>query len=222
MSRRTSPRKARTPVLATSGLSFTVTRMRRSPLLALSGILLAFGLLSALTACSGGGGYAVGDTGPGGGTVFYVADEPFPCGPDLVSRCTALEAAPPEDEVERTWVAENYISVDVKGAGRTAIGSGWANTLEIIGQGNTDPATSAAAHADAYERGGYSDWYLPSKDEVFELWQYLSDTGALPGRDFWSSTEYVLNSAWTQHAGNGPQYRRMKSNVIHVRPVRAF
>lgn len=210
----------RRAVLAMSAVSFTVTSMwrRRSG----ARLLLLVAAASAVTGCSGGSDYSVGDTGPGGGVVFHVSADPFPCGPDLESFCTTLEAAPLADDVERPWVEEDYTSSDVRGAGRTAIGSGWANTRDILAQGNTDPVTSAAAYADAYERNGYTDWYLPSKDEIFELWQYFADTGALPGRDYWSSTEYVLNSAWTQHAGSGPQYRRMKPNIIHVRPVRAF
>ena len=38
--------------------------------------------------------YAVGNTGPGGGKIFYVAATPFACGPTLAASCTYLEAAP--------------------------------------------------------------------------------------------------------------------------------
>ena len=190
-------------------------------------MLLRPGFLLVLVAllfssCAGDAGYVVGDAGPGGGIVFYAADEPFPCGPDFASNCTFLEAAPVEDDVERTWAEEPAISSDVGGAGRSVIGSGWANTVDVLKQGNTDPGISAAAYAAAYENNGYTDWYLPSKDEIFELYEHMAATDTLPGRDYWSSTEYVLNSVWTQHAGNGPQYRRMKANVIHARPIRAF
>ncbi|MBU6201932.1 MAG: DUF1566 domain-containing protein [Acidobacteria bacterium] len=185
-------------------------------------VLAALSLLLGSASCSGADRYEPGDTGPGGGTVYYVADEPFPCGSDLSRRCTTLEAAPIDADADRTWAEEPYVSADVTGAGRTSVGAGWANTLDILAQGNTDPAISAAAYADAYEHDGYDDWYLPSKDEIFELYDHMAANGTLPGRDYWSSTEYILNSAWTQHAGDGPQYRRMKIDVIFVRPVRAF
>ena len=42
-----------------------------------------------------GGDCLVGDTGPGGGTVFYVASSPFTCAPDQGSKCTYLEAENP-------------------------------------------------------------------------------------------------------------------------------
>ena len=65
------------------------------------GMLLRPGFFLVLVAllfssCAGDAGYVVGDAGPGGGIVFYVADEPFRCGPDFVSNCTFLEAAPVE------------------------------------------------------------------------------------------------------------------------------
>ena len=40
------------------------------------------------------GVYVVGDTGPGGGIIFYVASTPFKCGPTRAATCTYLEAAP--------------------------------------------------------------------------------------------------------------------------------
>ena len=47
--------------------------------------------------CAQGGLCAVGDTGPGGGLVFYVhydADDLFTCGATLASTCKYLEVAP--------------------------------------------------------------------------------------------------------------------------------
>ena len=168
------------------------------------------------------GTYKLQQTGPGGGVIFYAARKPFRCGPDLTGVCHYLEVAPFDSEVERGWSSEDNASRDVAGSEGSAIGTGWSNTIAIITQGNTDPDVSAAAYADAYEHNGYSDWYLPSKDEIFELYEYMERTSTIPQRDYWSSTEYVLNSVWTQHAGTGPQYRRMKFNTIYARPVRSF
>ena len=223
-----SPRRHLRLVLAEYLFPFTVSSMRLQHLTFLRH-LAGFGLLCTtvgtvlLSACGwAGSAYSVGDVGPGGGVVFYVASRPFPCGPDLATTCRFLEAAPVEGDAVRVWAEENAISSDVPGADGTAIGTGWSNTIAIITQGNTDPDVSAAAYADAYEHNGYSDWYLPSKDEIFELYEYMERTSTIPQRDYWSSTEYVLNSVWTQHAGTGPQYRRMKFNTIYARPVRSF
>jgi hypothetical protein len=46
------------------------------------------------TSCAAGGICAVGDTGPGGGKVFYVHATTFTCGPTLGDSCKYLEAAP--------------------------------------------------------------------------------------------------------------------------------
>jgi hypothetical protein len=134
--------------------------------------------------------YSVGDTGPGGGKIFYVATTPFACGPTLASSCTYLEAAPAlwfagAAEPTRTWAqsAPDYQSTGVNNATSpetataTGIGWGYRNTRAIILQGNTDTATSAAALADSHtvtvSGVVYDDWYLPSKDELNQMckWQ---------------------------------------------------
>ena len=127
--------------------------------------------------------YTVGQTGPGGGTVFYVATTPFACGPTRAATCTYLEAAQSGwntgSEPARTWAKNSESTTAVNNASSpqtataTAIGWGYRNTLAIILQGNTDTATSAAALADAYTVtvGGvaFDDWYLASKDELNQM-----------------------------------------------------
>ncbi len=135
-------------------------------------------------------GYELGDTGPGGGTIFYVALSPFACGPTRSATCTYLEAAPSGwnggAEPSRTWAQStpvNYQSTSINNASSpetataTAIGWGYRNTRAIILQGNSDTATSAAALTDSYtvtvSGVEYDDWYLPSKDELNQMckWQ---------------------------------------------------
>jgi len=166
--------------------------------------------------------YQVGDTGPGGGVVFYVANEPFPCGPDLLTHCRHLEAAVSAADVLRAWAEPAYVDSETPGALRTTIGAGWANTLSIIEQGNTDPAISAAAYADAYAQNGYTDWYLPAKDEIFELYEQRELVGASASANYWTSSGYDFNSVWNQSFVEGPQHRRLKFDQVTVRPVRAF
>ena len=130
--------------------------------------------------------YAVGDTGPGGGKIFYVASTPFVCGPTRSATCTYLEAAPSGwntgADPARTWAQAspvNYQGTTVPGNGAiaTEIGWGYRNTRAIVAQGNTDTATSAAALADSYtvtvSGVVYDDWYLPSRDELNQMckWQ---------------------------------------------------
>lgn len=188
--------------------------------------------------CATGGTCVVGDTGPGGGKVFYVATTSFACGPARASTCNYLEAAPSGwntgSDPQRTWskVSESETAVNnptsPQTATGTAIGWGYRNTRAIILQGNTDTATSAAALADSYSvtvsGSVYDDWYLASKDELNEL--YLQKTtigGFMGGSDsYWSSSEYGNNSAWYQGFGTGSQSDGFKIYTLYLRPVRAF
>ena len=174
-----------------------------------------------LSSCSEQG-YALGDSGPGGGVVFYVSDTSFPCGTDLSSRCHHLEAAGVAGEALRAWAEPAHVDSETPDALRTAIGAGWANTIAIIEQGNTDPNLSAAAYADAYEQNRYDDWYLPSKDEIFELYEqhYLVDASVQA--NYWTSSGYDFNTVWNQSFVEGPQHRRLKFDQVTVRPIRAF
>jgi hypothetical protein len=139
--------------------------------------------------------YTVGQTGPGGGKIFYVAATPFICGPTRATTCTYLEAALPalglasfdSDTVRttaKTWAQftpVNYQSTVVPNFGDTitaqALGYGYRNTRAIILQGNTDTATSAAALADSHtvtvSGVVYDDWFLPSKDELNQMCKWV-------------------------------------------------
>ena len=166
--------------------------------------------------------YKLQQEGLGGGIVFYVSRKPFPCGPALTGVCNYLEVAPFDSEVLRSWSNDENSSTDVPDSEGSAIGTGWVNTLAIIEQGNTDPDVSAAAYADAYEHNGVTDWYLPSKDELFELYEHRKTVGASEQNNYWTSSGYDLNTVWNQSFVEGPQHRRLKFDKITVRPVRAF
>lgn len=131
--------------------------------------------------------YTVGQTGPGGGKIFYVATTPFACGPARASTCIYLEAAPSGwntgSDPARRWADSSYQSTTINNptspetATATAIGWGYRNTRAIVSQGNTDTATSAAALADAHtvtvSSVVYDDWYLPSKDELNQMCKWV-------------------------------------------------
>jgi hypothetical protein len=165
--------------------------------------------------------YRLRDKGPAGGIVFYVSSEPFACGPDLTSWCNYLEVAPFESETKRPW----SLLADAGGPGRStdsAIGTGRANTFDIVAQGNTDPMTSAAAYADAYEFGGFDDWYLPSRDECHELTITREVIGGFTLDTYWTSTGRTVSTAWYQDFLNGFQFLDDHATSYLVRPIRAF
>ena len=86
--------------------------------------------------------------------------------------------------------------------------------------------------------GGYSDWFLPSKDELNLMWTNLADsdsTGSNSGVTdsgnlgnfsddvYWSSSEYDQSShAWRQYFSSGYQGFSNKYGTYYVRAVRAF
>jgi len=70
--------------------------------------------------------------------------------------------------------------------------------------------------------GGYSDWYLPSKDELNQLWVNRAAIGGFANNSYWSSTEYDDYDAWFQSFVNGGQSYYSKDSPFHVRAIRAF
>jgi len=115
------------------------------------------------------------------------------------------------------WYNGSYI---VTGATGTAIGTGLTNTNTIIAaQGSGSYAASIARD---YNGGGYTDWYLPSKDELNLLYENKTAIGGFPDNYYWSSTENDNYGAWEQNFDNGFQNGSDKNVTIDVRAVRAF
>ncbi len=170
---------------------------------------------------------AIGDV-YGGGKVAYILQ---PGDPGYVAGQThgliAAAADQTSDDSGIQWAIEQYWHISVPGALGTAIGSGAANTDAIIAQngGGTD---YAAGLARAYAGGGYSDWYLPSYDEVKQLHRNYAAIGGfdLERRPYyWSSTQSDASpsGAWYQDFNWGFQIDHYdKEDPNRVRAIRAF
>ena len=114
-----------------------------------------------------------------------------------------------------------------------AIGMGAKNTRAIVmayGSGRY-----AARHAFDYEVNGYSDWFMPSADELDEMYNVLyaveEPLSPFAPTYYWSSSEYDLKNAWTVLFRSGQRFDREgwftakdtgKPNAMRVRPIRAF
>jgi hypothetical protein len=115
------------------------------------------------------------------------------------------------------------------GAASTQIGTGLINTNMIITKQGAPSTSYAAGLARAYTGGGYTDWYLPSKDELNILYTNRLAIGFFTigddGASYWSSTDasiYPYKQAWYQSFNNGGQYTTFKDLPFKVRAIRSF
>ena len=67
--------------------------------------------------------------------------------------------------------------------------------------------------------GGYSDWYLPSKDELYEM--FLSGI-IISNQSYWSSSEASIDYAWRIDFGSGLIADTQKGTSYQVRAIRDF
>ena len=105
----------------------------------------------------------------------------------------------------------------------TAIGQGSANTKKLLAK---YPASSypntAAAIAHTYRGGGFDDWFLPSRDELNQLFLHKAVVGGFTGGGYWSSTVVDTYFSWFQGFTSGTMIDYVKNETWLVRPVRAF
>jgi hypothetical protein len=103
----------------------------------------------------------------------------------------------------------------------TALGTGQTNTTAIVN--GCSEAGIAARICDDLVLNGYSDWYLPSKDELSQMSSQQSLIGNITyGDNYWSSSEESGFGAWTIQLNPGSQGYTNKSISRHVRAIRSF
>jgi len=106
------------------------------------------------------------------------------------------------------------------------IGSGNQNTINIM-NGCTESGIAARLCGDLVQ-GGFSDWFLPSKDELYILYDNRILIGGFEKKYYWSSwlmgTDPILNNnAWyVDFAAGGVGYPWGTSRQLNVRAIRAF
>jgi hypothetical protein len=114
-------------------------------------------------------------------------------------------------------------SIETTGATGTAVGTGSANTAAIIAKQGAPATSYAAGLAKAFNGGGYHDWYLPSTDELNQLYVNRAALGGTwSARDYWSSTELSPLGAYLQDFTNGHISADVKTDLQGVRAVRSF
>jgi hypothetical protein len=170
------------------------------------------------TTCAAGGACVVGDIGPGGGLVFVISG-----GLHYEMAPKTWSGAP---DVLQKWC--NNTTTALPGTFGTAVGTGAQNTVLM----DAGCASGAGQSAADYAGGGKSDWFLPSKDELNEMYLYSKVVGfnaatyGFAGANYWSSSQsstyYVATTAISQSFFYGTQYDAGKDYTPRVRPVRSF
>jgi hypothetical protein len=147
----------------------------------------------------------IGDTGPAGGIVFYISD----------AGLHGLEAA----TMDQGIAAWGCYGISIVGTQVASVGAGAANTAAILAGCNE--ANTAAKVANAYALNGFTDWYLPSKNELYFLYAQKNVVGGFSYNSYWSSTETYSTEA-SYHTFSYGTSITTKESTHSVRAVRSF
>ncbi|MEI7981441.1 MAG: DUF1566 domain-containing protein, partial [Bacteroidota bacterium] len=142
----------------------------------------------------------------GGGIIFYING-------------TGLHGLIAAHSDQSSWAQWGCVLTNIGGTS-TAIGTGQANTTAIVNGCST--AGIAARICNDLVLNGYDDWFLPSKDELNQMYLQQAVIGGFTGDHYWSSSEASADNAWYQTFYSGSQSTTSKSSNYDVRAVRAF
>ena len=173
-----------------------------------------------------------------GGIVFYIANEPTDLDGDG-DLDTGLVCAIVDQGSIIEWIQGGNTQTTTNGGTSVSIGFGQTNTTAMMSQvGYTGGAATVCDEYTTTVNGiTYSDWFLPSKDELNQMYvnrEVINTAATADGvegavfsyanRYYWSSTEASSNDAWCQYFFNitNSQNQPEKDFYHHVRAVRAF
>jgi hypothetical protein len=150
-----------------------------------------------------------------GGIVAYIFQ---PGDPGYVAGEThGIIAAASDQSAGIQWYNGTYGTTNATG---TALGTGNTNTIAIVNaQGS---GSYAAKLCDDLVLNGYTDWYLPSKDELEKLYLNRAAVGGFSSAVYWSSSENDDYNAWYFAFNLGVANSLNKDYTFQVRAVRAF
>ncbi|WP_339627168.1 MopE-related protein [uncultured Winogradskyella sp.] len=170
--------------------------------------------------------FVVGDYAYGG-VVFYIAPTPRDLNSDGVIDfgliCSIEDLTTASGVIFSTYLSVNNVT-------DRRLGFGKYNTDYIIGLSiNCPPVTLTTA----YSGGGYTDWYLPTKDElswIYNSKDVINTTGALNGgSDFLAPNNGYWSSNMESNATNRIKWttgtiglKTRNTNYHGVRAIRAF
>ena len=162
-----------------------------------------------------------------GGIVFYIAPTPTDLDGDGVVDTGLICSI--EDQGNEQWSDNIY---ETTNASQVNIGKGYSNTQIIISKQEITINSYAAGIASTYAGGGFTDWFLPSKKELIEMFykQTIINDGSTANYgdnlvgNYWSSTESNNASSDSRAFGywNNAMSRLNKNLSYKVRAIRVF
>jgi len=125
------------------------------------------------------------------------------------------------------WITGGSLPTTFIGNTSTAYGTGQANTNNMkAAPGFTGVAAKVCDDYTNTESGTgvYSDWYLPSRDELNHLYTNRAAIGGFSSeyKFYWSSSEINQYNAWDKNFLNGGLYGSKNNSLAFMRAVRAF
>jgi len=202
------------------------------------------------TCATSGQDCKIGDLGPAGGIIVYDAGSQQSWG-------RFLEVAPKSCEQSNLPWATREVTPKLSANDRIlgkAIGAGKTNTKRIVDyaaylqtllpnktkKNSPGKIQMFAAVQASMECNGFTDWFLPSKDELNEACRQLSHSrtgrqltpaGQFDRGYYWTSSDYNGKTAWSQYFADCQQFDRVQTlrgnasgaqRPFLVRPMRAF
>lgn len=155
--------------------------------------------------------YTIGSTGQGGGIIFY--DKGIYTDDWRYIEVTKMDVS--------TSVPWGGYMKDVYGLS-VELGAGATNTSIIV---NSNSSTYTAAYL-CYDlvSGGYSDWCLPSQDELLYIYNNLKKTSLvyIAGDRYWTSNQSSEAHAYDIEFDSGEVHGYRKDLYARARAIRYF
>ena len=175
-------------------------------------------------ALAGNGGHYIGEKF-GGGVIFHLYRDSTGTEHGLIIAANYISISTAWDSTPSCLAGT---CVNVRYAESTYNGSG--NSAAIMNDVNS--SLTAAAQCIAYNSGGFTDWYMPSLQELNMLWNNLFDVNrtmesmanaqTMRFAVYWSSTEVDAIGAWNFSFMTGQASYWDKITTYHLRAIRKF
>ncbi|MDO9261891.1 MAG: DUF1566 domain-containing protein [Flavobacteriaceae bacterium] len=153
-----------------------------------------------------------------GGIVAYILQTGDPGYDENIQH--GLIAAPNDQSSGTEWGCVNTLVLTETAPVRNGIGKGNQNTIEIMAGCST--LGIAARICGDLNFGGYSDWYLPSLNELYQLYLNRILIGGFSDAQYWSSSEGTSWYSYTINFVGGASHYPNKNLIYRVRAIRSF